>query len=287
MKSDGSLARATQRLAALAARALPARPERPVFLIGCARSGTSILKRRIALHPDVAGYPSEANHLWHPRSYPWVASDRTRPPLWADPARFSALSLGDWDDAHGRRIASEFGWYQRLWRKPVFLNKSAMVAFILPAIVRLFPDARILHIQREAAAVALSYARKEHAKMQGSLPAYRAAGYAMDFDAMLLRMAANWSEHEREIERARRALALDARGAYFRLAYEDLCAEPEAWLAKTHEFLGLDPARSPREATRGIRSANAKAERELSDAQREAIARVDAETRAALSAPAA
>ena len=37
---------------------------RPVFLLGCARSGTSILGEALATHPEIA-YLFEASFLWN------------------------------------------------------------------------------------------------------------------------------------------------------------------------------------------------------------------------------
>ncbi len=44
------------------------RLRRPVFMIGCPRSGTGVAMRMFASHPRVANL-SEAGSLWDPRHY--------------------------------------------------------------------------------------------------------------------------------------------------------------------------------------------------------------------------
>jgi len=45
--------------------------ERSHFIIGCGRSGTTIIVDTLAVHPEIATYPDEANVLWHPQTFPW------------------------------------------------------------------------------------------------------------------------------------------------------------------------------------------------------------------------
>jgi hypothetical protein len=224
---------------ALAHLPVPLAPERPTFIIGCARSGTSILKKMLACHEWIAAFPGEANHLWHPTAYPWVASDRCKPPLWKDPASFTKLSLEDWSRGHGDRLQREFAIYQRFRRKPVFLNKSAMIAFMLPEVQRLFPEARFIHIVRDGRPVAHSYARKEYGKMRASEEIHRARGLWCSFDELLHQMAWLWQAHLDEIDRVVQALGWAEKGIYFECHYEDFCRRPRELIAEILDFLSV------------------------------------------------
>jgi len=225
----------------LAGLPLPMAPRRPVFIIGCARSGTSVLKRVLGRHPEIDGYPSEANELWHPSSYPWAAGARRAAPLWRDPKGFTRDSLAHWPASHGARIRRVFALHQRLCARPVFLNKSSMLNFMLPEVNRLFPDARFIHIVRDGRAVALSYALKEHRKMLQDEALYRSSGLWMSFEDLCERMAGLWVETLTEIETQRRALGWDGSGRYHECRYEDFCATPLESTREIVTYLGLDP----------------------------------------------
>jgi hypothetical protein len=147
-----------------------------------------------------------------------------------------------WPGDHGPRIARVFGLYQRLMGRPVLLNKSSMINFMLPEIERLFPAARFIHIVRDGRAVALSYAHKEHRKMRARAAAYARRGLEMDFDALCRRMATMWAETLGEIDTARAAFGWDAQGRYFECRYEDFCLQPIESARETVAFLGLDKA---------------------------------------------
>lgn len=225
-------------------------PNRPVFVIGCARSGTSVLRRVIGRHPQVAAYPSEANELWHPEYYPWTSSDRSTPPLWHAPARFTEASLTAWPKSHSSRLRRTFGLYQRLSRRPVFVNKSSMINFMLPRVLELFPDARFIHIIRDGRAVAYSHTVKEYAKLSAERDLYRNSGIHMAFDEMLGRMAHFWIETLERIQGSVSALQLAERGRYIECRYEAFCHSPAATTDNIFAFLDLTGAPPLGEAIR-------------------------------------
>jgi hypothetical protein len=230
---------------------LRTRPHGPVFIIGCARSGTSVLRRVIGRHPQVAAYPSEGNELWHPGYYPWISSDRTTPPLWYAPARFTEASLAAWPKSHVDRLRRSFGLYQGLSRRPVFVNKSSMINFMLPRVLELFPDARFIHIVRDGRAVAYSYAVKEYAKLSAKPELYRDSGIQMTFDEMLERMAHFWIETLGRIQSSVSALQLADHGRYMECRYEAFCHSPAATTDEIFAFLDLTGApQGPGEAIR-------------------------------------
>lgn len=253
---------------------LPLTPKNPVFLVGCARSGTSILKTVIASHEDMVAFPGEANHLWHPTGYPWIESDYSKPPLWADPQKFTRLSLADWDPNQARRIQREFAAFQRLRGKRVFLNKSAMIAFMLRDVRKHFPEARFIHIIRDGRSVALSYARMEREKMEASPDAYRTHGHWFAFDDLLDHMAMIWQLHLEEIDRVVEEQCWRDQGIYFECTYEDFCRRPRVLAEQVSDFLGLDPARLRFRDEAGIRDMNYKLSRELSAERIEALTEV-------------
>jgi len=134
---------------------------RPVFLIGCGRSGTTLLNNLLRLHVDIACW-SEANEILDPEWYPRQKhgkSDRYRAPLEYDPVAFTR----DWWESakvRQRHVRACFGAYQLLRRKRIFINKSPFNTFRIPHLLEMFPDARFVHIARDGRAVVYSYVRK-------------------------------------------------------------------------------------------------------------------------------
>ena len=236
----------------------------PFFIIGCARSGTTLLVDALRLHPDVAAYPGEANHLWHPQTYPWRTSAHADdlPPLWADPETFTARSLALRSEDHARRVRAHFGAYQLLNGGDRFLNKSAMIAFLIPYIREAFPDSRFIHIVRDGRAVARSYLKKQKRKIDERPAVYERNGLARPFENLLDVFAATWKQHLEEIER-QKADGLAAAGRYFELTYEDLCADPPAQLRQVMRFMGLAPERLDMARLPAVESTNYKYREEL------------------------
>ncbi len=223
-------------------RFFPPGLHKPCFVVGCGRSGTSLLARCLAAHPETAVYPGEANELWHPHAYPWHACplhDRL-PPYWKDPAEFTRVSLASRSLSDTRHLLSAFRRFRAASGNPVFVNKSAMIAFMLRDIVNLFPDARFIHIVRDGRAAAASYARKQYDKSERYPEAFAALGKEARFDAVLDACARCWQGHVREISRRSRELALGDR--FLEIRYEGLCEDPAGVLRGIADFLGLPPA---------------------------------------------
>jgi Sulfotransferase family len=112
-------------------------PPQPIFLLGCPRSGTSLLSAILRLSPEVRGLRGEGHVLWealhHPKYHRWDsnalhASDATD----ADRAFFSA---GMRAIAGGRR----------------FLDKTPKNSLRIAYLAGLFPDADFVFLRRRGA----------------------------------------------------------------------------------------------------------------------------------------
>lgn len=217
---------------------LPLTPKRPVFIIGCARSGTSVLKRVLGRQHGIVAFPGEANEWWHPNDYPWIEKGSKLPPLWVDPRSFTNGSLASWPKNHAARLKRMFRLYQLSQGQPTLIVKSAMINFMLPFLADLFSDARFIHIVRDPRAVGLSYAIKEHKKMVSAESIFRQRDLWLSFDDMAIRMAEFWGETMDEIETAVDRLGLRRRDAYFECYYEDFCADPKTVIRDILMFLG-------------------------------------------------
>ena len=237
-------ARAFDFSARLAANVMPRRLEKwaknPVFFIGSGRSGTNLLARLLASHPDIAVYPYETNDLWHPRAFPWWASTRGSPPIWKDPYAFTAMTARGRSPEDDRRLKATLGAYQALVRGKCIVNKSVMITFMIPHVLTVFPDARFIHLLRDGRAVAVSFARLERARIERHPERYREYGLDLPFDSLVAEFARHWREHVAEIAARRSDLGLDTAARFIEVRYEDLTDVPDSSLRRLAQFLAVD-----------------------------------------------
>ncbi|MGH8226275.1 MAG: sulfotransferase, partial [Gammaproteobacteria bacterium] len=186
--------------------------EAPVFIVGMPRSGTTLVERRLGRHAAlVAAGELEAVEVLGLE----LARER------GYPAGIATLT------------ADDFAGVARTWRArlPITLARSAgeivdknPFNFLhLGLIVRLFPQARILHCRRDPLDTALSIWFQNFAHAKGDY-AYRMADIAWMY-GFYRRLMTHW---ERVLPRPVRALD-----------YESLIAAPETELRALIEWLGL------------------------------------------------
>lgn len=229
-------------LAALAPAFWAGRLRQPVFILGAPRSGTTLLNDILASHPRAAVL-SEANDIWDPSGYPWQSSAQETPPIWADPAAYTARW---WRDAQPRTraIRAVFGAYQSALRREVFINKSPMNTFRIPYLLQMFPDARFIHIVRDGRAVTQSHLQRTLRQIEAAPQAHQRYGIYPDSATIALQLARFWRQNVEEVARQADAFGLGA-DRLFHITYEQLCADPQSALADICAFLGLDAAKLP------------------------------------------
>lgn len=204
---------------------------RPIFVFGCARSGTSLLSRILNRHPDIAvpfeshvfndyapllrfygdlGEPGNRRRLvedilssyyfrhWHPR-----------PDAEAVIAQIRGDALGDVFDAILTTWAHSVG--KRRWGE-----KSPHHVEYWPELREIYPSAQVVHIVRDGRDVALSLLRARF----GPKTVFKAAEY--------------WRDYLLHVDRLKRITASED---VFELKYEDLIREPERRVQALCDFL--------------------------------------------------
>jgi hypothetical protein len=144
----------------------------PLFIVGCGRSGTTMLRLMLDSHPQLA-IPGESHlipAIWRCRGryqtndgldVPRLAGDIFRSPhvgLWglSEPVvrrRLSLLSqpsIADVIQAFYLAYADQYG-------KTRWGDKTPMYVMAIPMLASIFPTARFIHIIRDGRDVALSY----------------------------------------------------------------------------------------------------------------------------------
>lgn len=143
--------------------------ENPMFIIGSGRCGTSLLVSMLTSHPGLTGVPGEMNHLWHPFAFPFRSRRIETPAIMEDPRAYTAASLASWPSHHAERIQRVFTGYHAIHgRGRRLFSKSAMISFMIPKLMDLFPRASFLHLYRNGPSVVASLAQKEFHKYQVS-----------------------------------------------------------------------------------------------------------------------
>lgn len=114
--------------------------DRPVFIIGAARSGTTMLGEILALHPDVA-YWLEPKYIWR---YGAAAS------------RTDVRTAEEVSEDIRNYITNSFSSFLDVEKKSRFVEKTPSNVFRIPFIYELFPNGRFIHLLRDGRDVALS-----------------------------------------------------------------------------------------------------------------------------------
>ncbi len=217
------------------------RPSRPVFLVGCHRSGTTLLERLLSMNPEIADW-SEANEVWDPSWFPWSPRNLDEPPLEFDPVAFTER----WFRANADRmdeVASIFGNFQDMRGRPVFLNKTPYHVYRLPYIRQFFPEAKLIYIVRDGRGVINSHMKKIY--VEGKLrewPEEQRTLFTERPEEFAGWLARYWSRAVREVEKQDRALRLSAEGIMFKTTYEELCEDTPGVLGEICDFIGVEKA---------------------------------------------
>jgi hypothetical protein len=219
-----------------------------VFLVGCPRSGTTLLRRIGDAHPELAVAPEQH---WLPRCWKrrrgitpeGIVTGELLDILLAE-RRFSKLELAPERVAelveNGRSkhytcfVTELFDAYGQLKGKLLVGEKTPSYVRHLPLLHALWPHARIVHLIRDGHDVALSM-------LGWSKTERNAARFPTWNEDPVTTLALFW---EWNVRLGRDTGTLLGPGRYYEARYEALIADPELECRKLCDFLALayDPA---------------------------------------------
>jgi protein-tyrosine sulfotransferase len=200
----------------------------PIFVLCCARSGSSLLRYVLDTHPDIVA-PPELHLLIAARQLSWlfehtscVAGSRdTEQDSQSYAKRRTRETLQAIMDEHLQRTG-----------KAIWAEKSVSSVDFVDALDALFPDARLLYLYRQAPDVMASCAQA----------AQQTRGI-YGFEPFVSRTPRNVVDGLADywLDKTRRALEAEQRlgNPHIRLRYEDLVREPSVTVTRMFEFLGL------------------------------------------------
>jgi LPS sulfotransferase NodH len=216
----------------------------PVFILGCGRSGTTILGKVLSKHGKIA-YLNEPRDLWS-SAYPETD-------IWTSKACTSGgrihLSAADAVDAKSRRIRRMFRFETLVSGRPLLIEKLPINNFRLGLIRAIFPDARYIHIYRNGLEVASSIATANKTgdwfgsggyKWHKLVEYARAEGNAGDAAALCATdLEKGLLEWRLSTEAAISFLAELPNTAFFELSYEEFVTHPANAVARIFRFVGV------------------------------------------------
>jgi len=130
----------------------------PIFIIGCGRSGTTILGNTLSKHRAIT-YLNEPRHLWvstFPETDIWTSNAHSR-------GGKLLLTEADFDLRKGKKLSRLFRLETIVKKRPVFIEKLPINNFRLSFILKIFPNARFVHIYRNGLEVARSISKASEA----------------------------------------------------------------------------------------------------------------------------
>ena len=199
----------------------------PFFVVGSARSGTTLLRLMLNAHPLIAVPPESRfiTELWNgsaeveSSAYLDALAAHKRFTAWELPIEAVADALGGVDRiSYADAIDATYRAYARSKGKERWGDKTPRYVEHIPFLAGLFPDARFVHLVRDGRNVALSYAD-------------------VPFGPKTVARAAElWAKRVSAGIMSGRSLEP---GRYFELRYEDLVADSEGRVKELTEFLDV------------------------------------------------
>lgn len=178
----------------------------PIFIVGCQRSGTTLLRLMLDSHPNISCGP-ETRFL---EDLAKVTTDNwQRLSHYGFPKEYWHASIATFFDGIQSEYAASRG-------KTRWADKTPRYALSLDFINELFPTCRVVHVVRDGRDVVVS-----HRSRFGYMAAAKAA-----------------EKWPRYITAAREAGARLSPDRYHELRYERLVADPEATMRELLEFVG-------------------------------------------------
>jgi hypothetical protein len=214
-----------------------------VFIVGCPRSGTTLVQRLLNAHPQLAITPE--SH-WIPRlaAKPWALTPEglVTPKLvnrLLAHRKFSRLQIGQEQVlaivekypgvSYSFLVSRIFDLYGKMQGKPLVGDKTPANVRNIDLLHRLWPSARFIHVIRDGRDVGLSMLEwpKVHPK----------PGDFVTWSKDPVSTAALW--WEANVSRGRAAKESLSVELYYEMRYESLVANPREETAALCSFLGL------------------------------------------------
>jgi hypothetical protein len=245
---------------------IPLNIDRPIFIVGCGRSGTTLLYDILCGHDDLAWFSNYTNRAPYlpilaelSRTYPRLRGRGVQQRLTPKPNEgyriwdaCRALPLAEQNRPLGKsdatpdeaeKVRRVIASHLRFQNRPRFLNKNTRNTRRIDYIASILPQAIFVHILRDPRAVVASL-------LQARFWPFLQHWWQDDLTTAELLAAGNFPEHlgallwMHEVRSARQAGMNLAQQEYIEVHYEELVLDPQ--LTLEHLLTALDLPSSPR-----------------------------------------
>ena len=210
--------------------------QKPIFIMGCERSGTTLIRLILHSHPNIA-LPPQTKFLKkiYKRRLQWLnltnEANRIKLSHWCkdhfdNHTKLPDLGLESGDickeivssaTSLGAAATGVFKLYSRKFNKPRWGDKRPYYIKYLKQLLTLFPDAQIIHVVRDGRDCIASLM---------NMPWWK-----KDLAYTIM----NWQEAIQEGKHAKRSLPVEQ---FIEIRYEDFISHPEKWARELCRFLG-------------------------------------------------
>ena len=216
-----------------------------VFIVGCPRSGTTLLKRMVDAHPEIS-----ITHETHwitkllkgdaaasltepvtPALLARLLADQRFQRLKVDPEPLERLVTGDPPASYAELVGAVYDQYGARKGKPLVGDKTPRYVRDIPVLHELFPHARFVHLIRDGRDVCSSVLHWKNERGRWTV-----TSRATWEDEPVMTIALWW---EQRVRLGREAGAALGPGLYHELRYEALTSAPAMECAALCAFLGV------------------------------------------------
>lgn len=236
------------------------RLKKPIFIIGCSRSGTSIFIQLFKKHKELCNW-SEAAQVFDLNYY--------------DPKIEHQKGAENVTPFNRFRIQSLFGFKTRLMHKSRFINKHPQNSVRIEFLKEIFPDALFIHIIRDGRAVVESnYSRISLDRFRsyypfGNFPKPKRWKEYLKLKS-IEQFSYQWTDIVQEIRSAAKN-RLNSKN-YIEIRYEDFCQDPRGIVNLLDKWCSLDErGRSYKEIPEKLDNQNHKWDTKLSENEKSAM----------------
>lgn len=217
----------------------------PTIVIGMHRSGTSLLTRllmkngvhmgaTLTVNSESVVFQRANRSLLQRHGATWANIQPLRT-AWRDPDVLAADA--QWAETYlfeKKESSSFFSWRQKIGLKPKAAAlqwgwKDPRNTCTLPLWLRLFPNARVVHMVRNGIDVAISLHRRESKRLPES----------NDYNQSVLRFEKCFDLWEQYLKCAAAYEGILPKGRFLKVSYEDLIGVPESTLTNVLRFLNV------------------------------------------------